>query len=160
MHPLPPNRRATRSGRAVNFFVSGLRPAATYGAEVTGIADGALRNLRQLASHAMRPKAKGSPLAALTLLHGDPAVRPGYAGAGRWALGAWRSAAHEPDVITAPHLVNAFYATLPDALEATWRTAKGPIATGHLELARLGWTWPTPFEFTDDEGNTYHLVHV
>ena len=152
--------RAARSGRALNFFVSGLRPAATYGAEIIGAAPSALRSLRQFAAHAMRPRAKGRSLTAVSLIHGDPAGRPGYSAASRWALGAWRSAERDADVLSIPYLVNAFHTRLPDALAATWRTAKGPIAIAHLELARVGWTWPSPFEFADAAGRSYHIFHA
>ena len=91
---------------------------------------------------------------------GDPAGRPGCAASVRWALEAWRAAAHDADVLSTPYLANAYYATRADALSACWRTAKGPIAVAHLELRRIGWPRTTPFEFTDAEGNTYRLLHV
>ena len=108
----------------------------------------------------MRPEAKGRSLTAVSLLHGDPAGQPGYAAASRWPLEAWRYAAHEPDVLSTPYLVNAFYTARPDALAATWRTAKGPIAAAHLALTRLGCYWPAPFEIADHEGSVYNMFHV
>ena len=42
---------AVRSGHVIKLLVAGLRPAATYGAEVTGVTSGALRNPRELVSH-------------------------------------------------------------------------------------------------------------
>ena len=71
-----------------------------------------------------------------------------------------RYAAHEPDVLSTPYLVNAFYTARPDALAATWRTAKGPIAAAHLALTRLGCCWPAPFEIADHEGSVYNMFHV
>ena len=123
--------RTTRSRRAVYFFVARLRPAATYDAKVTSISTGALRNLRQLASHAMRLKANGRSLTAVSLLHGDPAGRLGYA---------------------------------PPA-DLAFRTSSTPSAPfspapSTLPVARLGRTWPSPFEFADNDGSTYHIFHV
>ena len=48
--------------------------------------------------------------------------------------------AHDPDTLSVPRLTNAFYLARTDACNATWRTAKGPIAVAHLEIRRLGWS--------------------
>ena len=40
---------------------------------------------------------------------------------------------------------------------ATWRNVRGPIGVAWLELQRLGWSWPTPFEYADPEGTRYSL---
>ena len=84
------------------------------------------RKLRQLAAHTFRPEARGRSLAALSLLHGDPAGRTGYAAAARWAHEAWRAAAHAAEAFSLPYLANAYDLTRPDARSASWRTAKGP----------------------------------
>ena len=63
-------------GRAVKFFASGIRPAATYGAEVTGVAIGALPTRSVPAPEAARlPRAaisKATPLATLATLATPP----------------------------------------------------------------------------------------
>ena len=135
---------AGKEGRAVKFFVAGGRPAATYGAEVSGVAPGALRNLRQLAAHTFRPKARGHSLTTVILLHGGPAGRASYAAAARWALEAWRATAHDTEARSLPYGTNAYDLTRPEARAASWRTARGPISMANLELRRIGWHWPTP----------------
>ena len=87
---------------------------------------GALRNPRQLAAHTLRPKARGRSLTAVSLIHGDPAGRPGYAASARWALEARRAAAHDADALGTPYLTHAHYATRADAVPSSGRTAKGP----------------------------------
>ena len=148
------------SGRATKFFVSGIRPAATYGAQKTGVSPAPLRTLRQLAARTLRPKAQGRSLTAVSLLHGDPAGRVGYTAAARWALEAWGTVAHDPDAISLPHIASAYYSTRAEARSATWRTARGPIAVAALELQRLGWPWPTPFEYADPDGTSYSLFDL
>ena len=104
-------------------------------------------------AHTFRPRARGRSLTAGGHLKGDPAGHAGHAGhaaAARWALEAWRSAAHDPDTLSIPQLASAVYLARPDACCATWRAAKGPIAVAHLELSRICWSWdPPPFEFTN-----------
>ena len=55
----PASRGATRGARAfaASHLLSGQAElsTATYGAEITGVAPGALCNLKQLAAHTFRP---------------------------------------------------------------------------------------------------------
>ena len=110
---------AFRMGRAMKFFVADIRPAATYGAEITGVAPGALRHRRQLAANTFRPRARGRSLSAVRLLHGDPAGRTGHAAAARWALESRRATAHHPYTLSVPYLTNAFYLARSVAISST-----------------------------------------
>ena len=88
----------------------------------------------------MRPKARGRSLIAVSLIHDDPAGRASYAAVARWALEVWRATGHDPAALSLPTLITAHDSSRASALEATWRTAKGPNAIAHLELAWLRWS--------------------
>ena len=126
--------------------MAGIRPAATYGAEVIGVAPSALRTLRQVAAITRRPKSRGRSLTAVSLTHADPAGRASYAAAARWALEVWRASGHGHTAHSLPTLIAAHDACLPAALIATWPTAKGLVAIAQLEPARSKWSWPAPLE--------------
>ena len=126
--------RAVPTGRATKCFVVGIRPAATCGAEVTGVSPAPFRNIWQLAAHTFRPKARGRSLTAVSLIHHDPAGRASYAASSCWTLESWRAVAHDPDALSTPSLTSAYYCTRAEVLSATWRTARGPVAVACLEL--------------------------
>ena len=44
--------------------------------------------------------------------------------------------------------------------EPTWRSAKGPMGVLRLTLARLGWGWLKPFEFTTDQGHVIKTIET
>ena len=44
--------------------------------------------------------------------------------------------------------------------EPTWRSARGPMGVLRLTLARLGWGWLRPFEFTTDQGHVVKIIET
>ena len=70
---------------STKVFIAGVQAAATYGAEVLGIAKGELDQLQKTALSAMTPSTRGRSKTALFVARGDPTWRPATAPILRWA---------------------------------------------------------------------------
>ena len=77
--------------RAQNIFVSGLRPAMTYGCEVTGLADAELLTVQRFGALALPPGGAGRSLSAVLALHGDDSFYPAIAPLLQWSKEVWNA---------------------------------------------------------------------
>ena len=152
--------RVARAGRAVKVFTCGLRPAASYGCEIYGVCNAELNMLRRAAAAAMRPRARGRSLRHAAILYGDPAARDTTAAFERFAAEAWKASGRGQGCVSLGWLQRVWTHARKRARQATWKSARGPIATAHLELRRIRWEWKTPFEVTDDRGYALRLLDV
>ena len=151
-------RGCRRGASALKLYITGIRPAATYGAAVCGVAPGQLLRQRRSASVAMRPAARGRSLTATSILHGDPSGRAGVAAIERWAAEVWAAAGGDSQCFSFGYLAATWYALRAYAVDASWSSARGPIGIAHLELARIGWEWTEPFAIHDAAGAAHCLL--
>ena len=84
--------------RAMLIAASGVLPAATYGAAISGFSDHELLQLRRIAAASMNPSAKGRSLSALLLLHGDPTWTAAVAPILQGVRAGWNAAQDEASV--------------------------------------------------------------
>jgi len=141
-------------GRAKRIYVSGVQLAMTYGAEVVGVADNEVKELRSVAAACMQPSTRGRSLSALFALQGGPALRPAMAPAMRWALEAW-IAVTEGAAGGRHFSLETMRELWDDARPqdaTTWRRSRGPLDGAMLSLRRLGWECDGPFHWIDDRG--------
>jgi hypothetical protein len=86
--------RLARKGKnkALRLFTTGLRPAATYGAEVIGIDNTSLRRLERWVALAFAPSSQGRSLEAALVMAESPTGCTATACAARWANAVWYTA--------------------------------------------------------------------
>ena len=145
-----------RVGRAsFKLFLSGTKPVAGFGAEVTGLPEPGLNSLRTMAVSHVCGSARKSRTAAL-LLHGDPTVDLACAASRRWARECWRSDLSTL-AMSRSQLADAYYKLIKAPSVSGWKGIRGPLSAATLELGRFGWTWPHPTHFRDHAGRLWDL---
>ncbi len=169
--------------RAGKIFRTGLLPAATYGAAVWGLADAEVTRLRRLAATTMSPRAPGRSLAMVTLWHNIPTADAEHAPALAYANMVWRAMtrrneaamrqssladlrrtwtaaqAHFEPLVRIMQEERQDDGTIPAAAaRRVWAQVNGPLAAAAVTLARLRWTFPSPFVFRDAEGEDHVLT--
>ncbi len=169
--------------RANKIFRTGLLPAATYGAAVWGVADAEVAKLRRLAATTMSPRAPGRSLAMVTLWHGVPTADAEHAPVLAYANMVWRAMtrrdeaamrqssladlrrtweaaqAHFEPLVKAMQEERQDDGSVPPATaRRVWAQVNGPLAAAAVTLARLRWTFPSPFVLRDAEGEDHVLT--
>ena len=152
-------RRAGSLARRI--YKCGLHPAAMYGDEVSGISDVEWRSMQRLASAAHSPMTAGR-----SLWYDDPTTSSVLAPILRWSR-AVRLAATHPRGETGEHGQFLKVLNLPalrriwergrSQRPERWRSVKGTVGATFLSLDRIKWTWPSPFQFFDNN-NTEILL--
>ena len=146
--------RLRLGGGSSPLFSVGTKAVAGYGAEITGLSETALNKLRSMAmQHWYRGRASNT---AYCLLMGDPVLDLATASMRRWASECWRSDldCHASSRSTLQQLFAGLSALKQPA---NWRHVRGPLSAASLELSRLGWSWPRPFNFVDHSGQVIDL---
>ncbi len=165
--------------RAKKVFVAGIRPAATYGAQIWGLDDGEAARLRKLAAAALRPQARGRSLRLTMIWHGLPTAGAENAPLLQYARMIWSAAVRRRDADDRESSIadirrmweeaNKYVAPLVESLRAKmeqldgedlpiaftrklWRQVRGPLGAAALTAARIGWTFTGPFTVRDQSG--------
>ena len=131
-----------RAGRAAQkIYWCGLHPAAMYGDEASGVSHVEWRNLQRQASAAHSPLTAGRPLCALAMVRGPDGV-----------LARCAPLEMEQRSLARSHA--------PARRNCSDRSdgVKGPVGATFLSLDRLKWTWPSPFQFFDDNNTEIMLT--
>ena len=121
----------------------------------------------RLASAAHSTLTAGRSLSALWLWYEDPTTSSVIAPILRWSKEVWLAATH-PRGETGEHGQFLNVLNLP-ALRRVWergrsqrpnrwRSVKGPVGATCLSLDRINWTWPSPFQFFDDNNTEIVLT--
>jgi len=144
--------------RIGRFFLTGARPAAEYGAAVTGICPTELLAMRRHFAKAHSPFAQGTSLSHKLALRGDDAWRAALAPAIAWAQETWRAVTGD----SSPHFSIKELAVMwhgigrPTSLE--WSASRGPVAAMHLSLRYIDWEMKEPFVLSTDRGDRIVLT--
>ena len=153
-------REFKRSGgnAAVYCRTAGL-PAILYGADVTGVANTRLSEIRACIARAASPGAYGRcpELTLLTFDVAGQAIDPAFEANAlpivRWAAAAWERWVAVEDLQIAADAVWPSGAEPP-----SWRSVAGPAAATAATLHRLGWTWASAVQFVDDLGEAWNSL--
>ena len=139
---------------AQKIYKCGLHPAGMYGDEVSGIS-------------ANSPLTAGRSLSALWLWYEDPTTSSVIAPTLRWSKEVWVAATHPRGeigehgqfwkVLNLPALRRVWERGRSQRPER-WRSVKGPVGATFLRLDRIKWTWPSPFQFFDDNNTEIMLT--
>ena len=135
----------------------GIIAGAAYGAQVTGLTSTEVWELQQQAARTMTPLGKGASVLLKLLCHSDPVAQAACAAAGQWALEVWRNMMGDPRAHSLGLLSRAWAANQRCRATA-WARVRGPLDAIGLELDRIGWSWPSPFQFQDDLGRLVSLT--
>ena len=157
-----------RAGHAAQkIYKCGFHPAAMYGDEVSGILDVEWRSLQRLALAAQSPLTAGRSLSALWLWYEDPTASSLVAPILRWSKEVWLAATHPRgeigehgqflNVFNVPALRRIWERGKLQRPER-WRSVRGPVGATFLSLDRIKWTWPSPFQFFDDNNTEIMLT--
>ncbi len=165
--------------KARKVFVAGVRPAATYGAQIWGLDDGEVAKLRRLAAAALRPQARGRSLQLTMLWHGVPTAAAENAHLIQYARMIWNATIHRQDAIDRGSSIadirkmwdeaSCYFLPLVEALRnkmaqldgdevptaftrRLWRQVRGPLGAAAFTAARIGWTFVNPFTIHDHVG--------
>jgi len=132
---------------------AGVKPAALYGACVTGITDTQLVCLRRTSAAATAPRAQGRSLdIALQLAGLDPTADATAAPMVRWAQEVWAATSgYSTRHLDLRLLRDGWHGVLQDAPQQ-WRQVRGPIGAAVMSARRIGWDVSHPFEWVTDEG--------
>jgi len=151
--------KSRKHGGATKIFMSGVLPAATYGAEVIGTSDADLKRLQDCAVAAMTPATRGRSRSALFVAKGDPTWRPAVAPAIRWAQEVWWAAF--PRNKAAPALPLQFlkkaYDKMAENPPSCWDKSRGALDAAYLSLRRVGWQFLDHVTLKSDIGATISL---
>ena len=143
------------------IFLTGAKPAMVYGAAVLGMTDSELRRVRGLMIAPMTPEGNGMPFDLKLPLVGDPCWREALAPALMWAAEIWRySNPTSPAPSDLRRMTRWWADVLADAANVSWRSSKGPIMRARLSLERIGWSFTSPFTWTDDSGDVLMLARI
>ena len=156
-------RRHSRAGifrrlagsKAAVLYKSGVRSVAAHGMECTGLADGPLKRLRTCAKDFLCPTR--CSISATLLLDSDPTLECAVAAAIRWAREAWMATV-DARCLSLPRMRRIFEDIAAKGVGSSWSDSRGPVSAAHLELCRLGWSWPSAFCFIDDMGSEWVLT--
>ncbi len=166
------------------MFIAGLAPEANYGAEVWGVSDAEAIKLRRTAAKALLPRSRCRSLTALHLVHGMPTCREELRTVIHFAKQVWRAATDRdaasargmslPDIRRhweAAHegikeVVNKYRDSRADgggavgnkAARRAWDAIRGPVGAAALTLARIGWSFKSPFVLADAFGDEVVLT--
>ena len=149
-------------GRVKKLFTTGVAPSIGYGAAVNGMTDAEVAKAQREAGRCLRPWGKGRSLTLTLLLHGDPTCMMANAPILQWSREVWYAGNHPGD--DGRHLtlgrLHGMWVASRARPEPTWRSARGPMGVLRLTLARLGWGWSKPFEFTTDQGHVVKTIET
>ena len=150
--------QSAKAARAV--VVAGVRPSLLYGVEVRGASPLEMQRLQRLAVRELAPCGGGKARTLQLVLEGDPMWYAAVAPILQWCKEAWR-AFHDRaggwGNFDPVQLSKAWAAVCP-CESASWRNAKGPLALAWLSAQRIGWRWPSPWEFVDDLGRKWCIT--
>jgi len=111
--------------------------------------------LRRTVAQAYGHRPGGGSLSVTAALVDDVSWRGTAAPIGQWAKEAW-SAANRPMEERSRHLrltwLRSAWTALSRSPPTSWQEVRGPFGAIWLSLARLRWTWCSPFVFVDDLG--------
>ncbi len=163
--------------KAGRVFTVGIGASATYHAAVQGISDTEMVKLRRLAAVAYPPRSRFRSLTATHLLHGMPTAAAEVAATMQFSRAVWDATLlggdrprHEG--FDLPGLRSAWEKVAegieeyidvdhPDPRKRRrWGKSRGPLSAAMLELHRIGWTPGSPFEWTNDLGNSIVLTET
>ena len=126
------------------LFTSGIKPLASYGAEVTGFTDSQLLRLSRIEAQFLTPKTRGRSLDAVLLLRNETTAPLAAAALTRWAREVWEaSACKRPRGLSLPEC-RRVWAGIPEV--NGWRAVKGPIGAARQEAIRRSWSFTNAFE--------------
>ena len=131
---------------------------AAYCSPLRGISPTEHLQLRRSVGKLLPPFGGARSLTRLLAFHGDPTAGMAVAASVRWAREVWAAAAGSPDALGLTWLRGYWQEWHEAGGRRTWRTAKGPLDVVHLELRRVGWTFTSPFAYTDGKGDEVTLT--
>ena len=146
--------------RAQKIFTTGMRPAGTYGAAVTGIDNMELLRLRRAAVVSLPPYTGGSSRTAKLAIYGDPLAPETVAAMLRWAKEVWCALCGSDDRAFSLGQLAAFWGRAHPKRAHKWHRSRGPLDAMFLEADRLGWSWRGPFTLVDDQGHELALTKI
>ncbi len=177
------NVRRTVGSGASKIFRTGLLPAASYDAAVWGLSDGEVLKLRRLAATTLSPRARGRSLRMLMLWYGVPTADSENAPAVMYSKMIWRAVtrreeagmrqaalsdvsrmwtaarAHFQPIVQMMVDARAEDGTIPpEVAKSAWAQVRGPIGAAAVTLARVGWSFASPFVLCDSAGNEHPLT--
>ena len=128
-----------------------------------------MKETAEIASAAHSPLTAGRSLSALWLWYDDPTTPPLIAPILRWAKEVWLSATH-PRHETGEHgqflrlfsllALRRIWERGKMQRPEYWRKVRGLVGATLLSLQRLGWTWPSPFQFFDENNTEFLLTTI
>ena len=129
--------RQAAGGRVARLLRTGLLPSAAHGARVSGVADGALRELRAVAGELVGAKQAASLTTYLFMQDDasyDPVVDCTVAPIHEYSSWVWEQRG------SMGRVQGAWARREPNsAKNATWALSRGPISAVWLSLLRIGW---------------------
>ena len=151
----------TVGGNSAAYVRAAAIPAVTYGAEVMGVADSQLQNIRSAIARAAAPPTGGKN--AGFIFHAleadgqtcDPAIVIHALAIGAWACAWW------DNWIPQDALMHAYCAAdtrIAATCKSPWQTVTGPVAAVILTARRIGWEFSSPRTLRDDVGRTWDLL--
>ena len=135
----------------MRLATTGLLPQGAYAAEVTGLSDREWHDLQRTAAVAAANGGAGRSWRRTLLVEGDATREHMVAPVVAWCSAAWEARAGAPGALGRGELAKLWQAHRRRKPKR-WADARGPLDAAGLTLARLGWSWPTPWTLVTEQG--------
>ena len=142
------------------IFMTGARPAATYGACVNGFNDHEIERLRSDLLRGFSP-CRGASRSMRLSLFGDPACQAILAPALQYVRLLWKaSCVHlaSASLISVKQLTDLWRDAVPSDQTGGWNESRGPLRRVVLTLGRIGWRVRDAVTWIDDSHRDVRLV--
>ena len=144
--------------RAKRLFSAGVLPAAAFGAEVNGMSETEMLQLRRVEASVMAPRAAGRSLTATLLINDQQSWKAAAAPISQLSRAVWQATVNHPhNGMSLSEISRAWSAARPAECKK-WSQSRGPLAACALSLARIGWKAEGPFVLLTDEGKSLALT--